>query len=466
MRTATDRRGALRAGGAAWHPVGMSASRLVAAVAALSLAALAACRGEAAPAPWSDAWLAGQADRYLGSTASRRASLEASLVNPANVYSRQRLAAYGKDTVGWDALPVWNPRARPVDRAAADELARGAWPALPEARLWDGVRPADQAAWIALGRRVFFEFPLRAEIAAEHALMASSADAEALGIERTPTGDAPGLVVFEDVDGQPRVGVTCAICHATVRDGRVIAGRARRGFDLGALRLRYYQDTGAPLDPALASRMATWGPGRADVTEDDDEDPVAIPDLWGLRHATFLTQAGTIRHVGPAALAIRQETQLLHANHLRVRPPRVLAWALAMYLYALEPPPARAIADAAAVARGAALFDAHCALCHASVTYGGDPMPAAQVGTDPALADGQARGTGRYRIAPLLRVGDGAPYLHDGSVPSLDALLSSARQAPDFTGGARGPGPIRGHLYGVDLPPAERAALIAYVESL
>lgn len=448
----------------------MAGVRLVLATAIVI--AVTACGGVDAPAPWSDAWLAREADRFLGATAHRRAALEASLVNPENVYSRQRLKAYGLETSGWDALPVWNPRSRPVDRAAVEELARGAWPARPAARIWDGQRPATQAAWVALGRRVFFEFPLRPEFAVEHALLPregatdAAGRAAALGVEQAANGDLPGLVVFDDVDGKPRVGITCAVCHTAVRDGAVIAGAARRRLDLGRLRLDYYRDTGATVAPELARRMATWGPGRADVTEDDDEDPVAIPDLWGLRDATYLTQAGTIRHVGPAALAIRQETQLLHASGLRIRPPRELAWALAMYLYSIEPPPARPPGDAAVVARGATLFEQHCRLCHASAILGGDPIAAAQVGTDPSLADGRARGTGRYRVAPLVRVADGAPYLHDGSVPTLELLLSSARLAPDFTGGARGPGPIRGHLYGIDLPAADRAALLAYLATL
>jgi hypothetical protein len=434
--------------------------------------ALTACGGQGAPsgpAPWSDAWLEREADRYLGTTDARRAALEASLVNPKNVYSRQRLAAYGKETSGWDALPEWNPRARPVDRAAAETLAAGAWPELPAARIWDGARPTTRDGWIALGRRVFFEYPLRSEVGLEHALIVrAGTDAAPLGVERTPAGEVPGAVVFEDLDGAPRVGITCAICHSAVRDGAVVAGAARRGFDLGSLRLAYYRDTNTAVEPGLAARMATWGPGRADVTEDDDEDPVAIPDLWGLRDETFLTQAGTIRHVGPAALAIRQETQLLHAKGLRVRPPRVLAWALAMYLYALVPPPARATAPAEVetVAAGAALFDAHCRLCHASAIGGGDPVPVGQVGTEPSLANGRARGTGAYRVAPLVRVADAAPYLHDGTVPTLEVLFSSARLAPDFAGGARGPGPIKGHLYGIDLPEADRAALVRYLESL
>ncbi len=444
-------------------------------VVVIALLATVACRRAEPPRPWSEAWLAGEADRYLGAVADRRAALEASLVNPDNVYSRQRLKAYGYETSGWDALPVWNPRSRPIDRAAADELARRVWPTLPAERLWDGTRPTTQAAWVALGRRVFFEFPLRPEFAVEHVLTPWSPTAElpadaavqaaALGLERTPAGDVPGLVVFDDVDGKPRVGITCAICHTAVRDGVVVAGAARRGLDLGKLRLAYYRDTGTTVDPDLTRRMATWGPGRADVTEDDDEDPVAIPDLWGLRDQSFLTHAGTIRHIGPAALAIRQETQLLHASGLRVRPPRELAWALAMYLYSIEPPPARPVTNAAVVARGAELFEVHCRLCHGSASGGGDPVAAELVGTDPSLAHGKARGTGRYRVTSLVRVADAAPYLHDGSVPTLALLLSSDRLEPGFTGGVRGPGPIRGHLYGIDLRVPDRDALIRYLES-
>ena len=465
-------REAVRCG--AWRATLRSAN--VVRASALIVIVVAACRGAPAPAPWSEAWLESEANKFLGPATERRAALEGSLVNPTNIYSRQRLASYGRVTTGWDALPEWNPRSRLIDRAAAAELARRTWPELPAERLWDGRRPTTQADWIALGRRVFFEFPLRAEIAMEHAMTPWSADVElpvdaaaagaSLGIERTATGDVPGLVVFGDVDGQRRIGITCAICHTAVRDGAVVAGAARRRFDLGALRLIFYRETSTAIDPELARRMATWGPGRADVTEDDDEDPVAIPDLWGLRAETYLTQAGTIRHTGPMALAIRQETQLLHANALRVRPPRELAWALAMYLYSLEPPPARRGGDPAMIAHGAALFDQACRTCHASAVYAGDPVAVARVGTDPSLANGRARGTGRYRVAPLVRVVDAAPYLHDGSVVSLDMLLSPERLAPGFTGGARGPGPILGHTFGTALAETDRAALRSYLETL
>jgi cytochrome c5 len=219
------------------------------------------------------------------------------------------------------------------------------------------------------------------------------------------------------------------------------------------------------LPEELAARMATWGRGRADITEDDDQDPVAIPDLWGIRWQSALTQAGTLRHHHPAALAIRQETQILHANRERTRPPRELAWALAMYVYAIETPPAARV-DSPMLARGRALFDAHCRNCHANPTHGGEPMPAERVGTDPALAFGSARGTGMYRPSPLVRVAEAAPYLHHGVVASLEELLSPDRFAEDYDRGARGPGPIPGHTWGTALSPADRAALLVHLRSL
>ncbi len=93
-------------------------------------------------------------------------------------------------------------------------------------------------------------------------------------------------------------------------------------------------------------------------------------------------------------------------------------------------------------------------------------IPADVIGTDPALATGRGRGTGGYRVPPLVRVRDGAPYLHDGSVGSLDELLSTARLEPGYRAGRLGPGPIPGHRAGTALNPDERADLIAYLGTL
>ncbi|MBI5513579.1 MAG: hypothetical protein HY909_07405 [Deltaproteobacteria bacterium] len=351
--------------------------------------------------------------------------------------------------------------------SVAQRLARAEAPALPEGTgpLWDGRRPRTLEGWVALGREVFFGYPLRVEVFLEWALAHPGALDEA-GLERAPDGGYVGVRVFQDLDGAARVGITCALCHTRTRGPTLVEGEARRTFDYGRLRLAYHRETGAPVDPELARRMATWGPGRADVTEDDAEDPVAIPDLWGLRHQSHLTQAGTIRHTGPSALAIRQETQLLHANHQRVRPPRELSWALAMYLYGLAPPaapPSTATEDE--LARGRAVFLRDCVGCHDNPVYGGLPVAVGRVGTHPALANGGARGTGRYRPPALLGLLQAGPYLHDGSVATLEELFSAERLLAGYRLGALGPGPVPGHRWGTALPDDERRALLAWLRT-
>ena len=421
-------------------------------------------RSEPTPRPWSDAWILAEGQRYLDDVVFRRAALEHSMTDGSNVYSATRLSAYGRGTRGWDALPVWSPRVHPVDAAVAAGLQSGARLELPTgaAPMWDGVRPTTFQGWASLGREVFFSYPLRPEPQAAHAV-ANPRVAERVGFEPSAQGWWPGVVAFEDIDGRAKIGITCALCHVSIEDGQAVVGRARRDFDYGQMRLAWHEDTGAPVPEILAERMAKWGPGRADITADDDEDPVAIVDLWGIRELRHLTQAATVTHDHPAALAIRQETQILHANRERTRPPRELAWALAVYLYSLEPPPARH-ADSAASRRGASLFDADCSGCHSQPSGAGSPVAAARVGTDKNLAQGTARGTDLYRPAPLIRVGDAAPYLHDGTVGTLEELLGRERLRDAYVG-PRGVGAVKGHAYGVDLPDASRDDLIAYLRS-
>jgi mono/diheme cytochrome c family protein len=418
-------------------------------------------------APWSDAWLLEQGQVFLHDDAARRQALEQSLSNPENLYSRQRLNSYGRVQYGWDLLPEWNPRSRRVDAAIARSLELDEVPEVSRehAPLWDGQTPTTMAEWVALGERVFFEYPMRAEVFAEFALTKPEL-ARAVGLERTSDGAVPGLVVFADTDGRSRVGITCALCHSAVHDGQLVVGAARRRFDYGRLRLAFFDEFAVTVDPNMSRRLASWGPGRADVTEDDDEDPVAIPDLWGLRSQRWLTQAATIRHQSPLALAIRQETQLTDSNHLKVRPPRELAWALAMFVYSLEPRARQQAPTSSEFDRGRALFASECQGCHANAAYGGAPLPAQFVGTDPSLATGRGRGTGSYRVPSLLAVGAGAPYLHDGSVASLEELLAPDRLAPSYVSGLLGPGALTGHEAGTQLSLSDRKALLAFLDTL
>jgi hypothetical protein len=84
-------------------------------------------------------------------------------------------------------------------------------------------------------------------------------------------------------------------------------------------------------------------------------------------------------------------------------------------------------------------------------------------------------GVAWVRVAPLLALFASAPYLHNGSVPTLRALLEPARRRPiTFPLGAAGfvfdtrvPGNRNiGHEYGTRLSPDEKDDLVAFLGSL
>ncbi|HEY4185396.1 MAG TPA: cytochrome c3 family protein [Polyangia bacterium] len=84
-------------------------------------------------------------------------------------------------------------------------------------------------------------------------------------------------------------------------------------------------------------------------------------------------------------------------------------------------------------------------------------------------------GVGWVRVPPLAGVRASAPYLHNGSVPTLRALLEPARRRPatfalgaaGFTFDTRLPGNRNiGHEFGTALSSREKDDLIAFLESL
>jgi hypothetical protein len=173
--------------------------------------------------------------------------------------------------------------------------------------------------------------------------------------------------------------------------------------------------------------------------------------------------------------------------------------------------------DSDAAARGASLFASLCADCHAeSGARFGEVVPVAEIGTDPnrvlVITDESTRALNAMR-GPGWQFGgfentqgylsgrlDGvwlrAPYLHNGSVPTMRALLSPASERPTtfYRGhtvydqanmGFASTTPARehapsygyfdtslsgngnaGHEYGTDLTEAEKDDLIAYLRTL
>jgi hypothetical protein len=100
------------------------------------------------------------------------------------------------------------------------------------------------------------------------------------------------------------------------------------------------------------------------------------------------------------------------------------------------------------------------------------------IGDDPTrpMSVTQARvGVSWVRTAPLTAISATAPYLHNGSVPTLRALLEPARRRPaTFPLGAAGfvldtrvaGNRNTGHEFGTKLTPAEKDDLVAFLQTL
>jgi len=403
---------------------------------------------------------------YLVDAAFRRAELEASLVNRDNDYARLRLAHYASgDARDWDLLPEWNPATEPVADAELDApngASTSAFATTPAALvLPDTVTSEDDPALVALGEVAFRRYPV--QLAPYSGVALASRDAAArYGLWTDGARGAGGLVRARMADGSPAISLTCSTCHAARAASGIEDGRPDARLDLGAALLA----SPAAGDPAFDAALASWGEGRVDVSSVAGTYPARIPDIRPARWLTYLHQEGTVRASDRTALAIRIETLVVTSYGQVLRPPRMVVLALAAYVASLADALPPASAAAAAEPRGAELFASMCAACHAAPGLTGDPVPLAIVGTDPRLGDSPDRGTGCYRVPSLHGVGTRGPLLHDGTVPSLEAMFDPARPTPGFASRLHGRGAVPGHLYGLGLADDDRRALIAYLSDL
>jgi mono/diheme cytochrome c family protein len=186
------------------------------------------------------------------------------------------------------------------------------------------------------------------------------------------------------------------------------------------------------------------------------------------------------------------------------------------YISTVKPPAYPLPIDATLAAAGAAVFQGECASCHAfGGARTGTLIDAAEVGTDPhriamwtpasaaaynAYGDGHPwkfshfRSNKGYASVPLDGLWLRAPYLHNGSVPTLADLLEPVERRPrffwrgyDVVDGTRvgfdsssaearrvgtpfdvtRPGNSNaGHTYGTMLPANQKRALLEYLKSL
>ncbi|MEQ9495246.1 MAG: c-type cytochrome [Deltaproteobacteria bacterium] len=336
---------------------------------------------------------------YVASMSAGRQALEASIVDPTNGYSARRLERYREDV--WGALDEWRPRVRTPGATTWDDDT------------WDAA--LDEASLLALGERAFFAYPVQLADAL------GKADVEDYGVW-------PGSYVEVDLGDGVFPAFTCATCHARPD----AAGVPNHRLDLGRLYDDFY---------GTQTEQSAWGLGALDVTADGVDNPTAIPDLRPIQHQTHLHRAATLKN-DPVALAVRLETLLLTSVSEARRPPRVVAFALALYLWRM--------ADTLPVWTSNATFDAQCATCHGTDGRPNAPRPIEEIGTPDAVARSPARTTGTWRVPSLLGVGQRERLLSMGRVEGLEELLDPERSVP-------------GHRFGLELSPAERDALITFL---
>ena len=164
-------------------------------------------------------------------------------------------------------------------------------------------------------------------------------------------------------------------------------------------------------------------------------------------------------------------------------------YALAVYLYSIDPPANPNRRDALAQ-RGAKVFETQgCGGCHTPPLYTNNKLlPAAgfqipkehrtqydildvRIGTDPTLTMQTRRGTGYYKVPSLRGVWYRGPFEHNGSVSTLEDWFDANRLRDDYVPtGWRGYNvktrPVKGHEFGLALPDDDKRALIAFLKTL
>jgi hypothetical protein len=237
-----------------------------------------------------------------------------------------------------------------------------------------------------------------------------------------------------------RFGITCALCHSTVDNsfapgiGKRLDGWPNLDLNPGAI---------VALSPAVPAAtkavLNTWGPGMYDprINFDGQSTPLVLPPAYGLRDVAMetYTAEGPVSYWNAYVAVTQMHGQgnfsdpRLGVNIIQ-SPDLVTSKLPALRAYQLsieKPPPPAGSFDAVAAERGRAVFTGagKCAACHAGSKFtdvnSGRLHDAAETGMDPRYA--MRTSQKRYRTTPLRALWQHAPYFHDGSAPTLAAVV-------------------------------------------
>jgi len=231
--------------------------------------------------------------------------------------------------------------------------------------------------------------------------------------------------------------------------------------------------------------------------------PSKVPDLIGIKDRKYLDATATHLHRGIgdlmryAALVSYAEAVDFgpyhflptQAERLGTRVPDEALYAMAMYIYSLEPPRNPNVVNDKAKAGQKIFAREGCVGCHTPPLYTNNKLTLAEgftppadkadsldllpvsVGTDPSLALKTRKGTGYYKVPSLKGVWYRGHYLHDGSAASLEEMFDPDRlKDTHVPAGWSPPGTksraIKGHEFGLKLNQIEREELIAFLRTL
>jgi hypothetical protein len=399
-----------------------------------------------------------------------------------------------------------------------------------------------EAAWIRAGERVFRDSVVLRTF--DPKLIAMARDPRSLTVQPLPDGTVSTLRWLPTKDGVALGFANCSACHMLYLppDNRPVPGassfastgfrnglggqiraaeRALPGeapFSMGGTVGSWlYQAYGAPWsgDPE-GERLKTMT--DADLQQYVTANfrggavarwngsilyPAKVPDLIGIRDRKYIDHTGTHQHRGigdlmryAALVSFADATDFgshrmlaRDTKRFQTRLPDSALYAMALYVYSLEPPPNPNRFDDKA-GSGQTIFQREgCPSCHTPPLYTNNKLTLARgfvpaksasqsldilpvsVGTDPGLALKTRKGTGYYKVPSLKGVWYRGHYLHDGAAASLEELFDPGRlQDTHIRGGWRPPGvqqqAIPGHEFGLRLSAVEREQLIAFLRTL
>ncbi len=394
--------------------------------------------------------------------------------------------------------------------------------------VFDPAKLRTQQDWIRAGAIVFRA--ARRFVPAQSGIARNVDEIRSLQIPATREGIMPFFEYVVRKKGVVELGNTaCANCHTRVLlDGTAVEGAqgsfpwARRDA-LAGIRGQGPERDQRALTIGRALYAAPWAerpdelyagtademirqlqaiqPGLIAREGTGTSFPVHVPSLIGIKDIRYLDATGLTRHrsiadlmryaiVNQGVLGGLQVTarygdfQPVNIKQLRYSDEQL--YALALYLYSLQPPSNPNAFDNGA-RRGQRVFNQQgCAGCHTPPLFTSNRLtPAAgfripeqlrktdeiidiSVGTDSALALRTRRGTGFYKVPSLRGVWYRNAFGHMGQSETLEEWFDPARLNPDYVpkGFHLAPGPIKGHEFGLKVSEVERRALIAFLKTL